>query len=219
MGNLRRSDPMTDEPTPPASGNPCPVLRALAAGGHVPDEGARLRVIGDIAARLAGTPDKPDRTTGFLTSFVAMFANGLNPMTMIRNLRRGVRFHELRDGPLDKHGGGSGVLDAQGRVSEANLARLDSFASDKTDLAGHRERGLDAHEIAAMLDANFARAGNQRRAIDRRLADGEYPLLLKMIGKDGTTGRYLSLAELDVLIREQRLPTRVTARLDGAQQR
>jgi hypothetical protein len=33
------------------------------------------------------------------------------------------------------------------------------------------------------------------------------------MGKDGTAGRYLSLAELSTLITDQRLPSRVTARL------
>lgn len=205
---------MIDCPSP-AVGNPCPMLRALVAGGQLPDDGVSISAIGDIAARLAGAPGKPDRTTGILTGLVAMIANGLNPLTIIRNLVRGVRFNELRDGPLDKHGVGSGVLDARGQVDEANLARLDDFASDKTDLAGNHERGLDAREIAVMLDANFARARTKRRAIDRRLMDGEFPLLLKMMGKDGVAGRYVSLAELHMLIREQRLPPRVTDRLGG----
>lgn len=189
------------------------MLRALVADGHLPLDGASLGAIGDIAARLAGTAAKPDRMTGIATRLVALIANGFNPLTIAHNLLYGVRFDQLRDGPLDKHGVGSGVLDARGAVNADNLDRLDQFASDKVDLSGTVERGLDSAELVAMMDANFARAGNRRRAIDRRLMDGEFPLLLKMIGKEGTTGRYLSLVELRALICDQQLPARVTARL------
>jgi hypothetical protein len=197
-------------------GNPCPMLRALVNGGHVPDPGTSLKRIGSIAARLSGTATKPNRVTGVLTMLVAAIANGLNPLTIIRNLLRGIRFDQLRDGPLDKHGVGSGVLDAQGKVSATNLERLGTFASDKTDLSGTIESGLSEHEIVAMMDANLARAGRRARAIDRRLMDAEFPILLKMIGKDGTAGRYLSLAELRTLIIDERLPVRVTAQLGQA---
>jgi hypothetical protein len=193
--------------------NPCPMLRALVAGGHLPDQGSPLGAIGDIAARLSGSASKPDRTTGILTMLIASIANGLNPLTIGRNLLKGVRFDRLRDGPLDKRGGGSGVLNARGVVDAANLERLDQFASEKTDLSGITERGLDANEIVIMLDANAARAGQSARAIDRKLMDGEFPVLLTMMGKDGVTGRYLSLSELRVLIVEMRLPARVIERL------
>jgi hypothetical protein len=207
---------MTQAPLPVSPNNPCPMLRALVAAGYLPDGSADLSAIGDIAARLAGTETQPDRKTGFLTMLVASIANGLNPLTAIRNLLRGVRLDQLRGGPLDKQGVGSGVLDAQGRVNTANLDRLGEFASDKTDLSGTTERGLSADEITALMDANFARAGDQARSVDRKLMDAEFPVLLTMMGKEGTTGRYLSLAELRTLITDHRLPARVTARLDKA---
>jgi hypothetical protein len=194
-------------------GNPCPMLRALVSEGYIPDQGASLRKIGDIAAQLAGTDTKPDRKTGFLTMLIAAIANSLNPLTILRNVLRGVRLDQLRDGPLDKHGVGSGVLDEQGNVNPANLDRLGEFASDKTDLSGIVERGLDANEITRMMDANIARAGGLARGVDRKLMDGEFPVLLTMMGKEGAAGRYLSLAELRTLITDQRLPARVTARL------
>ena len=210
---------MIETPLPVSSGNPCPMLRALVAEGYLPDQAARLKVIGDIAARLSGSGTQPHRTTGILTMLVAMIANGLNPLTIGRNLLRGVRLDQLRDGPLDKHGVGSGVLDAHGVVSAVNLERLDQFASDKTDLSGVTERGLDAQEITRMMDANLTRAGSRARGVDRKLMDAEFPVLLNMIGKDGTTGRYLSLVEVRALITEHRLPVRVTARLDRAKLR
>jgi hypothetical protein len=194
-------------------GNPCPMLRALVSEGYVPDQGVKLKAIGDIAAQLAATDTKLNRMTGFLTMLIAAIANSLNPLTILRNVLRGVRLDQLRDGPLDKHGVGSGVLDEQGHVNLANLDRLGEFASDKTDLSGVVERGLDADEITRMMDANVARAGNRARSVDRKLMDGEFPVLLTMMGKEGTAGRYLSLAELRTLITDQRLPARVTARL------
>ena len=130
---------MIEAPLPVSSGNPCPMLRALVAEGYLPDQTAHLKIIGDIAARLSGSETQPDRTTGILTMLVAMIANGLNPLTVGRNLLRGMRLDQLRDGPLDKHGVGSGVLDANGVVNVANLGRLDQFASDKTDLSGVTE--------------------------------------------------------------------------------
>jgi hypothetical protein len=205
---------LTDQRQSTSPSNPCPMLRALVSDGHLSSEGATLKAIGDIAARLSGSPSTPNRTTGVLTRLVAMIANGLNPVTIARNLFRGVRFDQLRDGPLDKHGVGSGILDPLGKVNLANLDRLTQFVSDKTDLTGATEHGLDESEIVMMMDANCARAGTKRRAIDRLLMDGEFPLLLKMMGKDGTKGRYLSLTELQTLIIDQRLPARVVARLD-----
>jgi hypothetical protein len=196
--------------------NPCPMLRALVSEGYISDQGVKLKAIGDIAAQLAATGTKPDRMTGFLTMLIAAIANSLNPLTILRNLLRGVRLDQLRDGPLDKHGVGSGILDAQSHVNLANLDRLGEFASDKTGPSGVIERGLDANEITRMMDANIARAGNRARSVDRKLMDGEFPVLLTMMGKDGTAGRYLSLAELQTLITDQLLPARVTARLKGA---
>jgi hypothetical protein len=204
---------MSEPRNPVSPNNPCPMLRALVSEGYVPNQGASLRKIGDIAAQLAATGTKPDRMTGFLTMLIAAIANSLNPLTILRNLLRGVRLDQLRDAPLDKHGVGSGVLDAKGHVNPANLDRLGEFASDKTDLSGIVERGLDADEITRMMDANVARAGNRARSVDRKLMDGEFPVLLTMMGKEGTAGRYLSLAELQTLITDQLLPARVTARL------
>jgi hypothetical protein len=34
-----------------------------------------------------------------------------------------------------------------------------------------------------MMDANFARAAGRRRRIDRRLMNGEWPILLQVMGK------------------------------------
>jgi hypothetical protein len=51
------------------------------------------------------------------------------------------------------------------------------------------------------MDANFERAKARRRMIDRRLMDGEFPILLCVIGKQGPDERYLSIAETNPVCR------------------
>jgi len=65
-----------------------------------------------------------------------------------------------------------------------------------------------------MMDANFARAAGNRRRIDRRLMEGEWPILLRVMGEAAADGRYLSLAELRTLFVDRRLPGRITGRLE-----
>ncbi len=48
---------------------------------------------------------------------------------------------------------------------------------------------------------------------DRAPMNGEWPVLLKVMGKAGARGRYLSLAELRDLVEHRRLPARMQARL------
>ena len=82
------------------------------------------------------------------------------------------------------------------------MARLDQFAADKVDaLSGAVERGLAIEQLRTMMDANFARAAGERRRIDRRLMEGEWPIL-----------RYLSLTELRTLFVDRCLPARITQR-------
>jgi hypothetical protein len=144
-----------------------------------------------------------------------MVANGLSPARLARNVRKGAQLDELRGGPLDKRGAGSRILDAAAHVDEGELARLDQFAVDKVDASsGVVERGLGIEQLRTMMDANFARAAGKRRKIDRRLMEGEWPILLRVMGKTSADGRYLSLTELRTLFVEQRLPPRITQRLE-----
>ena len=124
-----------------------------------------------------------------------------------------MRLDKLRNGPFDKQGTGSRILDTRGRVRLAELDRLKDFASTKTTPGGARELGLDAAELEAMMDANAERAGDRLRLVDRQLMSGEWPPLLEVMGKEGADGRYLSLRELRVLFVERRLPTRMLKRL------
>jgi len=165
---------------------------------------------------VARTGDGSPQLPGAAIRAIALIANGLSPLQMARNASGGVRISELRNGPLDKKGVGSGILDASGEVVEAQLARLEDFASDKTDADGRTERGLSLAELKRMMDANFERAKGRRRALDRKLMDGEWPVLLQVLGKPGKKGRYLSLDDVRTLFVEQRLPARMTKRLKAS---
>jgi len=119
----------------------------------------------------------------------------------------------LRGGPLDKKGVGSRILDARGAVDAKELARLRGFATRKVDTKGSAEPGLGLTELRAYMDANFERAAGRRRLIDRTLMIGEWPVLLKVMGKQGSAGRYLSLRDVEDLFTKRRLPVRMTRRL------
>ena len=66
------------------------------------------------------------------------------------------------------------------------------------------------------MDANFDRAEGRRRAPDRKLMDGERPALLKVMGRDGSSGRYLSVADVRMLVIDRELPKRMTRALAAA---
>ena len=119
----------------------------------------------------------------------------------------------LRNGPLDKRGAGSRILGVTAEVNEAELARLAGFGKDRPDPSGGSERGLTSAEIVTYMDANFERAKGNRRWIDRKLMEGEWPVLLRIMGKGDGDQRYLSVAEVRTLFVERRLPERIDARL------
>jgi hypothetical protein len=203
---------MADQPAHRAVSphNPCPFLRALVAQGVVADD---VVAIGELTAAILKTANagegQPQLPAAAIRA-IALIANGLGPLQVARNGLHGVRLNELRNGPLDKKGAGSGILDASAMVNDAELARLDQFASDKADAQGRTERGLDLAELQRMMDANFERAAGRRRRIDRRLMDGEWPILLKVMGKEGKAGRYLSVQEVRDLFVQRRLPERMS---------
>jgi hypothetical protein len=194
--------------------NPCPFLRALVEGGHISGHVEQLSTIADAVVAAGGvTPGEP-RIPRFKAYLIAMIANGLGPVRLARSVRKGAQLDALRGGPLDKRGVGSRILDAAGRINEKELARLDQFSVDKVDSSGVVERGLGIDQLRAMMDANFARAVGKRRRIDRALMQGEWPILLRVMGKRSTDGGYLSLTELRILFVDRRLPPRITERLE-----
>jgi hypothetical protein len=204
-----------DDPAPPVSANnPCPFLRALVAGEYISGHVERLSAIADtVFAASDGTPAEPPLPKAPVY-LVAMVANGLSPARLARSVRDGAQLDALRGGPLDKRGAGSRIFDHAGIIDEGELARLDQFAADKTDATGQIERGLGAEQLRVMMQANFARAAGRRRPIDRALMNGEWPVLLRVMGKASADGRYLSLDELRALFVERRLPQRIRQRLE-----
>jgi hypothetical protein len=192
-------------------GNPCPFLRALVAQGSLADDIEPLdkvvRTIVEVARRGEGQPELPAK----MIFGIAMIAGGLGPLALLRSKRQGLRLNKLRGGPLDKKGVGSGVIDSKGEIHRKNFDRLKDFASPKTSAAGTNELGLDSKDLTSFMDANFKRAEGRRRLLDRSLMNGEWPVLLKVMGKDGPSGRYLSVAELQDLFLNRRLPARMTA--------
>ena len=205
---------MPDDPQHKVSpNNPCPFLRSLVAEGLLDDRGATIGDATEVIERVAATGEGEPRLPSLALRVIALLANGLGPAALLENAVDGVRLNKLRNGPFDKQGAGSRILDTRGRVRLAELDRLKDFASSKTTPGGGRELGLDAAELEAMMDANAARAGDRLRLVDRQLMSGEWPPLLEVMGKEGADGRYLSLRELRVLFVERRLPTRMLKRL------
>jgi hypothetical protein len=193
--------------------NPCPFLRALVAGGFVDGHVVPLpRLTGAIEA-ASGENGLKKTLVGLKTYQVALIANGLSPLRLLRSWWSGAVLDELRDGPLDKHGAGSRILDNTAYVNESELARLAEFGKDRPDPSGAVERGLTAGEIKAYMDANFERARGHRRWYDRLLMEGEWPVLLNIMGKGDGDQRYLSVAEVRALFLERRLPSRIAERL------
>lgn len=207
---------MADTPQHKVSpNNPCPFLRMLVAQGLLDDRVATIGEATEVIERVAATGDDSPRLPGIAIRLIALLANGLGPTTLLGNGIEGVKLNKLRNGPFDKQGAGSRILDARARVRPEELERLKVFASLKDTVGGAREWGLDAGEIDAMMDANYARAEGHRRLIDRQLMNGEWPILLQVMGKDGKRGRYLSLREIRALFEERRLPARMMKRLGG----
>ena len=193
--------------------NPCPFLRALVAAGFVDGHVVPLAKLSKTVEAASGERGLQKSLAGLKVYLVALIANGLSPLRLLRSFWSGAQLDALRDGPLDKHGSGSRILDATAQVNEAELARLAEFGKGRQDPSGGSERGLTAQEITAYMDANFDRAKGARRPVDRQLMKGEWPILLRIMGKGEGEQRYLSVAEVRTLFVERKLPERINERL------
>jgi hypothetical protein len=204
------------EQIPVSPNNPCPFLRALVAGGYVDGHIVPLPKLAETIEAATGEKGLKAKMVGLEIYLVALIANGLSPLRLLRSWWSGAVLDALRDGPLDKHGAGSRILDATARVNMTELARLAEYGTVRPDpLGGEPECGLTAPEITTYMNANFERARGHRRPIDRLLMNGEWPVLLNVIGKGEGEQRYLSVAEVRTLFVERRLPARIVARLPG----
>jgi hypothetical protein len=92
--------------------NPCPFLRAVVAAGFVDGHVVPLSKLSKTVEAASGETGLQKRLAGLKTYLVALVANGLNPLRLLRSWWSGAQLDALRDGPLDKHGSGSRILDA-----------------------------------------------------------------------------------------------------------
>lgn len=189
--------------------NPCPFLRALVANGYVGGHIVPLSTIAETIDLASGEVGASMIKVWLETYGVALMANG-NPL---RSFVSGALLDELRNGPLDKHGAGSRILDVDAQVHEEEITRLATFGKDRPDGAGGIECGLNAKEIDTYMAANLARAGDAARWYYSVLMKGEWPVLLRIMGKGDGDDRYLSVGEIRTLFVERRFPDRIVARL------
>jgi hypothetical protein len=205
-----------DQPIAVSPSNPCPFLRAVVSEGYVGGHNVPLGTLAQTVQAASGKTGVEKVSVGIKTRLVALIANGLSPFRLLRSWWSGATLDELRDGPLDKHGVGSRILDVTAHVHEDEIDRLASFGKERLDpMGGGMEIGLTNTEITTYMNANFERAKGHRRAIDRKLMQGEWPVLLDIMGKGEGEARYLSVAEVRTLFAERRLPARINARLSA----
>ena len=129
---------------PVSPNNPCPFLRALVANGYVGGHVVPLSQLSEMIGLASGETGSAQTEVRLKTRMVAVIANGLGPLRVLKSATSGAVLDDLRDGPLDKHGGGSRILDVDAKVHEDEIARLAGFGKDRKDPAGGVERGLNA---------------------------------------------------------------------------
>ncbi|WP_407160399.1 di-heme-cytochrome C peroxidase [Bradyrhizobium sp. STM 3557] len=193
--------------------NPCPFLRALVANGFIEGGTVPLSAMSRTIEAASGERGLRKRLVGIKTFGVALIANGLDPLRLWRTLRHGVEPDHLRNGPLDKHGGGSRILDANAQVHDVQLDRLAKFASDWPSPDGGFELGLNATQIKAFMRANLQRDGAKALWYFPLLMKGEWPVLLRVMGRGSGKTRYLSVAEVRTLFKAREFPRRIVSRL------
>ena len=189
--------------------NPCPFLRALVAsgyvGGHIVPLGTLTEDIG-LASGKTGVKLIGAKVAAY---GIAMIANG-HPL---RSVSSGAILDELRNGPLDKHGAGSRILSVDGQVDEEQIERFASFGREYANPDGGTERGLNAQEIKTFMAENLKRDGDRARWTYPIMMQGEWPILLDILGKGEGDARYLSVADVRTLFVERIFPDRIVARL------
>ena len=110
--------------------NPCPFLRAVVAAGVIDGHIVPLAKLSQTVEAASGEKGLRKKQAGLKACLIALIANGLNPLRLLRSFWSGAELDALRDGPLDKHGSGSRILGVTAEVNEAELARLAEFGKD-----------------------------------------------------------------------------------------
>lgn len=198
---------------PVSTNNPCPFLRTMEAYGFLKGKSEKLTSLSSKIAQAGGATESEGKLSKLTLFIIAFIANGLAPLRLLKSLVSGVDIGSLRNGPLDKKGVGSRIINKDGTVNSEELKRMESYASTMTDPdTKTNELGLKLEHLNKMMDDNFERAKVYRRNIDRKLMDGEWPVLLKVMGKGQGENRYLSVQELKELFIENRFPERILKR-------
>ena len=183
--------------------NPCPFLRALVASGLLRDHIVPVRKLCGVVEAATAATGSSKMLLGIGAFLVITIANGLRPSRLLRNLLFGAELDQLRNGPLDKQGGGSRILDTEANVHEGEIDRLAGFGSDRLDLTGRSERGLNAEQIETYLRANLERDVPNRRRKYSILMHGEWSLMMRAMGKGSGAERYLSVSEVRTMFVER----------------
>ena len=200
-------------PNPVSANNPCPFLRALVSTGKLSDDREPLAKVAAVVAATTRAGDGHPELPRNAIFAIGSVANGLGPLSLVDTLWHGLKLNALRGGPLDKKGVGSGILSARGTINAKEVSRLRKFANEKSHRDGSKELGLGLPELRAYMDANFTRVAGRRRTIDRTLMIGEWPVLLRVMGKEGQDGRYLGLQDVIDLFKNRSFPERMNKRL------
>src|SRR5689334_613719 len=111
-----RTGPNPNTPRQPidvSPNNPCPFLRAVVSEGYVGGHNVPLVTLAQTVQAASGKTGLQRVSVGIKTRLVALIANGLGPFRLLRSWWSGATLDELRNGPLDKHGVGSRILDAE----------------------------------------------------------------------------------------------------------
>ena len=197
-------------PAPQVSpNNPCPFLRALVAKGYVGGHIVPLGTLTEDSGLASGKTGMKLMGAKAAAYVIAMIANG-HPW---RSVTSGAVLDELRNGPLDKHGAGSRILDADAHVHPEQIDRFASFGREYANPDGGTEQGLNAQEIKTFMAENLKRDGDKARWTYPIMMQGEWPILLDILGKGEGDARYLSVADVRVLFVDRRFPKRITDRL------
>ncbi|EJN11374.1 hypothetical protein PMI42_05334 [Bradyrhizobium sp. YR681] len=212
-------DPASKPPFDPSiqvsPNNPCPFLRGLVGEGFVDGGTVPLNTLSQTIANASGETGLKKTSARIQVRSVALIANGFGHI--LKSIWSGAQLDALRGGPLDKLGAGSRILGVDGKVNEDEIARLASFGRTYTDRdTGISEPGLNAAEIKTFMADNLKRAGSAARWYYPLLMKFEWPVLLKIMGKEdknNAADRYLGIADVRTLFNERSFPDRINRRI------
>jgi len=136
MTDDRAGDVPSNTPISVSPDNPCPFLRAIVSEGFVGGHDVPLGTLSRTVQAASGEKGYKKLRAGIGTRLVALIANGFNPLRLMKSWWSGATLDQLRNGPLDKHGVGSRILDANAHVHEDEIERLASFGKDRPNPMG-----------------------------------------------------------------------------------